>query len=219
MEENRNAPEAPAVDAGKANDESVIRLHAQLRRTPVAGSPIAFFTMIALVIVLIFGWFYHRRYVAGIRSDEYLPERAQREAMQAYLDRPREPAGPVEVDGAALYAQQCAACHQANGQGLAGAFPPLSGAEWVTADPQVPVKILLAGLSGQITVKGQTYNGAMPAFGSVFNDAEIAAIVSYVRTSWENDAGEVTAEQVAEIRANTEAAGPLSPSVLQEFMQ
>ncbi|MBC2604492.1 cytochrome c [Pelagicoccus albus] len=136
--------------------------------------------------------------------------------MQAWAERPQEPAGPVVIDGGALYAQQCVACHQATGQGLAGAFPPLAGSEWVTGVPELPIKILLAGLGGEIEVKGATYNGAMPAFGAVFDDAEIAAVVNYVRTSWDNGASEVTADQVAEIRGAIGSRGTWTADELSE---
>ncbi|MDQ8202982.1 cytochrome c [Pelagicoccus sp. SDUM812003] len=220
MEDNRNQQELPELDASRANDESVIRVHAQIRRTPIAGSPIAFFTTIALIIVFVFGWFYFRRYFAGGDSHAYVADREQIAAMEAYLNRPKEPAGPVVVDGGALYAQQCSACHQANGQGLAGAFPPLAGSEWVTTgDGELPIKILLSGLGGEITVKGQTYNGAMPAFGAVFDDAEIAAVVNYIRGSWDNEASEVTAEQVAAVRADTGSRGTWTAAELQSHFE
>lgn len=216
MEENRKPHQPPAVDAEKANDESVIRVHALIRRTPVAGSPVVFFTSMTLIVVFVFGWFYFRRYFADFDSHSYLADREQRAAMHAYLNRPKEDAGPVVVDGAAVYAQQCVACHQGNGEGLAGAFPPLAGADWVTEDPETPVKILLAGLSGPIEVNGATYNGAMPAFGAVLSDAEIAAVVTHIRTTWGNEASEVTAEQVASIRESIGARGNWTAEELRQ---
>lgn len=105
------------------------------------------------------------------------------------------------ADGATVYAANCAVCHQATGQGLTGAFPPLVGSEWVQADPAVATAIVLHGLHGPIEVAGKTYQGVMPAFGGQFSDAEVAAVVSYIRTSWGNDAGEIDAEQVSELRS------------------
>ena len=215
MEDNHSPNQLPGIDAGQATDESVIRVHAQIRRTPIAGSPVTFFTMIALIVIFVFSWFYVRRYFTEGDSLSYLHDREDRKAMQAYLARPKEPAGPVVVDGAALYAQQCSACHQATGLGLAGAFPPLSGSEWVTGEPEVPIKILLSGMTGPVEVKGAVYNGAMPAFGGVFDDAEIAAVVSYIRSSWDNSASEVTAEQVAALREETGARGPWTAQELR----
>lgn len=91
------------------------------------------------------------------------------------------------VDGKALFAAQCAACHQASGQGLPGVFPPLDGSEWVQGEPRVLANILLHGVTGEITVKGQTYQGAMPSFQQL-GDAELAALATYIRSSWSNKA-------------------------------
>ncbi len=107
------------------------------------------------------------------------------------------------VDGAALYATHCVACHQATGAGLPGVFPPLVGSEWVLGDEDTLVQILLHGVAGQIEVAGQNYQGAMPAFGPRLSDAEIAALASHVRTTWGNSAGAVDVAAVAAARART----------------
>jgi mono/diheme cytochrome c family protein len=105
-------------------------------------------------------------------------------------------------DGQALYGR-CAACHQPNGAGLPGAFPPLSASEWVTGDPTIPIKVVLHGLQGEITVAGSTYNGVMLPYGGTgeMNDAEVAAVLTYVRSSFGNSASAVTPEEVAAVRA------------------
>lgn len=107
-------------------------------------------------------------------------------------------------DGQALYGR-CAACHQPNGAGLAGAFPPLSASEWVTGDPAIPIKVVLHGLQGEIDVAGSTYNSVMLPYGGTgeMNDAEVAAVLTYVRGSFGNSASAVTAEEVAAVRAAT----------------
>jgi mono/diheme cytochrome c family protein len=102
--------------------------------------------------------------------------------------------------GDQIYASLCVACHQATGQGLPGVFPPLAGSEWVKAAPEFSIKILLLGLGGSVTVKGQVYNGQMPPFKHL-SDAEIAAVLTHVRTSWSNGAGAVTADSVKQARA------------------
>lgn len=98
---------------------------------------------------------------------------------------PAEPG--AAVDGKALFAAHCAACHQATGKGLPGVFPPLDGSEWVHGDARVLANILLHGLEGDIEVEGVTYNGAMPAFNQLA-DAELAGLASYIRSSWSNKA-------------------------------
>ncbi len=109
----------------------------------------------------------------------------------------------ASVDGGQIFSAKCAACHQADGAGLGGVFPPLAGSEWVKGDPTLAVRILLDGLVGEVEVSGVTYNGMMPAFGSQMTDAEVAAVVSYIRTSWGNQASPVTAEQVAAARSQS----------------
>jgi mono/diheme cytochrome c family protein len=105
------------------------------------------------------------------------------------------------LDGAAIFANTCQACHQATGKGLPGVFPPLAGSEWVLAAPEHISQIVLHGVTGQITVLGASYSGAMPAFGGQFSDAEIAAVTTFVRSQWGNSADKISAEQVAQARA------------------
>ncbi len=113
-------------------------------------------------------------------------------------------AAGAAVDGAAVYASRCAACHQATGAGLAGVFPPLVASEWVTGKPSTLVAVVLHGINGPLTVKGNTYNGAMPAFGAQLQDAEIAAVLTHIRSQWGNAAEAITADVVAQVRKDTE---------------
>lgn len=116
----------------------------------------------------------------------------------------------VTADGGQLYTANCVACHQANGNGLPGVFPPLSGSEWVSADdPKVLIKIILHGVHGPLTVDGAQYDGLMPHFHDKFSDAEMAAIVNHVRTSFGNAASETDATYVAQVReASSGQVGP-----------
>ncbi|MFO1294522.1 MAG: cytochrome c [Rubrivivax sp.] len=109
------------------------------------------------------------------------------------------------VDGAAVYAARCAACHQAAGTGLAGAFPPLAGSEWVAGKAATVVAIVLHGVTGTLTVKGGKYNGVMPTFGPQLQDAEVAAVLTHLRSSWGNSAAPITAADVAAVRKDTAA--------------
>lgn len=96
-------------------------------------------------------------------------------------------AAGAAVDGKAVFAAQCVACHQATGKGLPGVFPPLDGSEWVQGDARTVANILLHGINGKITVAGADFSGAMPSFQQL-NDAELAAVASYVRSNWSNKA-------------------------------
>ena len=103
------------------------------------------------------------------------------------------------VDGGTIFAANCAACHQANGQGLPGVFPPLAGSEWVVGDPQVLANILLHGVSGKIEVAGQSFDGMMPAFAQL-SDAEIAGVLTHIRSTWGNQSEAISADFVASER-------------------
>ncbi|NKI92458.1 cytochrome c [Rhizobacter sp. SG703] len=109
------------------------------------------------------------------------------------------------VDGGALYASLCAACHQPTGLGLPGVFPPLAGSEWVAGKDTTAAAIVLHGITGPVTVKGTVYNGAMPAFKAQLGDEQIAAVLSHVRSQWGNSATAITAATVAQVREQTKA--------------
>jgi len=117
------------------------------------------------------------------------------------------PAPGATVDAGALYAAQCAACHQATGKGLAGVFPPLDGSEWVRGDERVLVNILLHGIDGEIEVLGTKYQGAMPPFERL-SDHELAAIATWLRSQWSNEAPGVDAAVVAAERAAQHRTSP-----------
>jgi len=121
--------------------------------------------------------------------------------------------GPTDP-GEATYQTVCAACHQANGQGLPGAFPPLAESEWVTGDPETFVRIVLAGLTGPITVKGQPFNAMMPPPPGL-DDEKIAAVVTFVRSRFNNKASAVDKAKVAEVRASL--AGRATPWTAAEL--
>jgi nitrite reductase (NO-forming) len=120
------------------------------------------------------------------------------------------PAGPYTFDpanGASKYASTCAACHQATGMGLPGAFPPLKDDPVVmNADPTEQIDTILHGAHGR-TIGGTTYPSAMPGFASALSDKDIADIANHERASWGNQGKLLTADQVEAVRAK----GPGKP--------
>jgi glucose/arabinose dehydrogenase/mono/diheme cytochrome c family protein len=101
--------------------------------------------------------------------------------------------------GSQLYARYCFMCHQASGQGNPPSFPPLSKSDFLAADKERSIRILITGLQGAITVRGAIYNGVMPP--APYDDEQLADVLTFVHNSFGNTNGPVTAEQVRRIRA------------------
>lgn len=106
-------------------------------------------------------------------------------------------------DGEELYMTRCMSCHQANGDGISGVFPPLTNSEWVTGDKGRLIRLILNGMAGEVEVNGVIYTGAMPPWNTFLNDEQVAAVLTYIRSSWGNEANEVTVEEVAAVREAT----------------
>ena len=104
--------------------------------------------------------------------------------------------------GAAVYARTCIACHQPTGMGLPPVFPPIANAPIVVGNPELPIKFILQGLMGPITVGGTTYNSMMPPVVGV-TDGDVADVLTYVRQSFGNKGNPVSADQVKAVRAAT----------------
>ena len=109
-------------------------------------------------------------------------------------------AGELMARGEGVYLANCAACHQPTGVGLAGAFPPLAGSDFLKGNRKEVLAVALFGLEGPITVNGVEYNGVMPSLGHL-RDEDLAAAITYVFGSWGNDLAAVSAEEVAALRA------------------
>lgn len=182
-----------------ANDIHVI--HAPIMREkdrPSDGNqPIPLVLIFAFGALLLWGGWYLGAYSGGFAADVFDPRESGRPALAA------EPA-PVDLVavGRRVYAS-CSACHQGEGQGLAGAYPPLAGSEWVTGDPDTLIRILLHGMQGRVEVRGQSYNGLMPAWGRL-GDEELAGVMTYIRGAWGNGAPPVEPADVAKVRAETD---------------
>lgn len=132
------------------------------------------------------------------------------ESIEARATSSETVAAVLPDEGAVLFAANCATCHQPDGVGLRDAVPPLAGSEVVAAGPEVVSRILLRGIDGPLAVAGSNYNGHMPSFASVLDDAEIARIATYVTARWGDDgpdAAVIAPEAVAALRADAEGKG------------
>ncbi len=143
--------------------------------------------------------------IAYLKSLKQVPLDAQPTAAQkAKADAKVASAVKSKINGATIYSNNCSSCHQSNGEGITGVFPSLVGAPFVSAeDPTNHIRAVLYGLQG-ITIDGTKYQGIMQPFGELLSDEEIAALISFERTSWGNDAPTITAKDVAEVRNNSE---------------
>ena len=140
--------------------------------------------------------------IAGMRDDlgsRYGDSRTAAALMPPTVAKTGESA---TVDGGQVFTAKCAACHQATGLGIPGVFPPLAGSEWVRGSDKVLVQIPLHGISGTLQVKGASYHGTMPSFNTL-SDAEIAAVLTYVRSHFTNSASAVSPATVTAGRAAT----------------
>jgi nitrite reductase (NO-forming) len=121
--------------------------------------------------------------ITGKREEVAIPERGMEERMEL---------------GKILFERNCAACHQQNGEGVPGAFPPLAKSDFLMARADKGAGIVLHGLTGKIKVNGKEYDGVMPQMQ--LKDDEIASILTYVRNSWGNNGGLVKAAEVNNTR-------------------
>src|SRR5690554_3166680 len=132
----------------------------------------------------------------------YLPEGGSIQKMPTpKAKKDKETASNLEeriAFGKDVYSRTCTACHQANGQGISAAFPPLANSDYLNADVERSIAAVLFGMSGEITVNGETYNSVMTSQG--LSDEETANVMTYVYNNWGNDAQEITPEMVNKVR-------------------
>ncbi len=143
-------------------------------------------------------------YSGEIRDGIYLPEGGAIQSMPtggAKQEKVEMKALSLEermTFGKDKYMATCSACHQANGQGIGGAFPPLAKADYLNADVNRAIDIVLHGKTGEITVNGKKYNSVMTA--QALSDEDVTNVLTYVYNSWGNSKKEVTPEMVKAVR-------------------
>ncbi|APQ17781.1 nitrite reductase, copper-containing [Maribacter hydrothermalis] len=142
-------------------------------------------------------------YSGELRDDIYLPEGGGIQKMPVTGEIPESeiPAKSMAERmefGKQTYMQTCFACHQAEGQGIPNAFPPLAKSDYLNADVNRAIDIVLHGKTGEITVNGEKYNSVMTA--QTLSDDEVANVLTYVYNSWGNKKTEVTPAMVKKVR-------------------
>lgn len=160
-------------------------------------APVPVWVFVMLLGLLYWGMVYFDEHSGWFSPQVYGPYKSVAE-LQVYQP---PTGGPDLARGKTVYENVCALCHNPDGNGKPNQAPPLAGSEWVAASPNRLIRIPLVGLSGPITVKGETWNLAMPAMGAALSDEDLAAVLTYMRASWGNKSSEITAEQVKAVRS------------------
>jgi mono/diheme cytochrome c family protein len=193
------------MDYGETSD--VQEVHAAIqreKREPRVGlEPLSIWLIAVYGIAIFTGGAYLGRYSGNFSGDGLDPMGgpppakkgggAQGQQQQAELS-PRD-------RGKKIFSANCQTCHQANGQGVPGQYPPLAGSEFTIGGSKRPAMIVLKGLQGPVKVKGQQYGSAvMQPWDKTLTDQKIADVLTYERSEWGNNASPVTAEQIAALR-------------------
>ena len=123
-------------------------------------------------------------------------------APQRPAAAPKATPAPVDFNREVLpiLSQNCFACHLPGGEGMAGVFPPLAKSDYLMADRDRAIRIVLKGLSGPVTVNGQSYNGAMPPQSETLTAEQVADVLTYVTNSWGNSAPAFTTDEVRKVK-------------------
>nr|BFD60169.1 copper-containing nitrite reductase [Bdellovibrio sp. CKG001] len=142
----------------------------------------------------------HEIYSGKTKDGIYLPEGGVIQEMGA--DAPKQiPARTLEeriAGGKRIYESSCFACHQSNGQGLPGAFPPLAKSDFLNNNKEKSISAVIHGLEGPVKVNGKEYNSVMPA--QILSDEDAANVLTYVYSMWGNSKKVVTPAEVKAVR-------------------
>ena len=187
------------------------RLHSAVKReTPDAlpgREPTPIWVFVASWVVMIFGGGYigANTLVGGFDFEKTSPFAGKPVDPRPVAHGPDVQLDPFQAamkKGATVF-NNCQGCHQASGVGQPGLIPPLAGSEWVTGGTERTARITLRGLMGPVVVKGANYNNVMPTQAHL-SDAELAAVLTYVRNSFGNQGTMVTKEMINNARKEVE---------------
>jgi mono/diheme cytochrome c family protein len=182
-------------------------------------SPVPIWLIVLFFLLLYWGMVYFDQRSGWFDVRVYAP---YHDFSQLETWQPVSGAGGLAQMGKAVYNKPtCVACHQPDGNGSPGLNPPLVGSEWINEkEPGRVIRIVLNGLTGPITVKGQAFNGNMVPWKDILSDEEIAAVLTYVRQNkeWGNDAPEVTPDRVKAVREKVKPRStPFTPDELKQI--
>ncbi len=208
---NEETPKPPSrvrqgMDYGEQED--VQQVHAAIQREKreprVGAEPLSIWLIAVYGLAVFFGGAYLGRYSGNFSGDGLDPlggaTRAAKKGGGSQGAQQVAELSPAER-GKKIFSANCQTCHQANGLGVPGQYPPLAGSEFTTGGSRRPGMIVLKGLQGPVTVKGQKFGSAvMQPWDKTLTDQKIADVLTYERSEWGNNASPVTAEQIAGLR-------------------
>ena len=209
MNEN-TPPSEPRSGQGMDYSEvaDVQEVHAAVQREKreprVGREPLSIWLITVYGLAVFFGGAYLGRFSGNFSGDALDPYAGEMPTMKKVAGpqgaQPETELSPHDR-GKKVFSANCQTCHQANGLGVAGQYPPLAGSEFTTGGSRRPAMIVLKGLTGPVTVKGQQYGSAvMQPWDKTLTDQKIADVLTYERSEWGNNASPVTAEQIAALR-------------------
>jgi mono/diheme cytochrome c family protein len=208
MNENAPTPERrirQGMDYGETED--VQQIHAAIqreKREPRAGlEPLSLWLIGIYGLAIFFGGAYLGRYSGDFSGTGLDPLGGPPRASKSSGTGPS--AQTVELTpaerGKKIFSANCATCHQMSGLGVAGQYPPLAGSEYVNGGTRRLGMIVLKGLQGPVTVKGQQFGSAvMQPWDKTLNDAKISDVLTFIRQEWGNTGGPVSPESIAALR-------------------
>jgi mono/diheme cytochrome c family protein len=165
----------------------------------VTRSAAPMWIIVVTLMVLFFGGLYLDSHGGWFNARVYAPYNSA-DKLESF--QPLSGAAAQAAQGKRVYEAVCGICHGTDGAGKPGQAPPLAGSEWVMAKGVNRLAhIPLEGLTGTVKVEGKDWNLNMAAMGAALSDSDLAAVLTYIRTSWGNKAGEVTEDDVKKVRA------------------
>jgi mono/diheme cytochrome c family protein len=209
MTESSSTPERrvrQGMDYGETED--VHQVHAAIqreKREPRVGlEPLSLWLIAIYGLAIFFGGAYLGRYSGNFSGDGLDPlggaPRPTKSGGTGPGGTQTAELSPAER-GKKIFAANCATCHQMNGGGVPGQYPPLAGSEYVNGGTRRLGMIVLKGLQGPLTVKGQSFGTAvMQPWDKTLTDAKIADVLTFIRQEWGNKGGPVTPEGIAALR-------------------
>lgn len=198
------------------NDEAKLNCPASTGGEPKAtNSPVPMAIVVLTLTLLFLGGVYFDHHSGWFNAKVYNPYVS---VEQLDLYQPKSDAAAAAAQGKKVYETVCGICHGNDGMGKPAMAPPLAGSEWVNATgfhrlAQIP----LTGLNGNLQVEGKDWNLNMAPMGAALSNADLAAVLTYIRTSWGNKAGPVTADDVKAIRAAVAGHPAISAAQLKDL--